>query len=91
MAITLGSIFAVGKVVSPLIGGAIRLIGGKKHAKKAVAVEAALNRNPKTLTATLTSAVVALLYWKFPEQAAAIVEWATTHGPQILEGLSGGG
>lgn len=91
MAITIGSVLAIGKVVSPLIGGAIRLIGGKKRAKKAEAVEAVLNRNPKKLTAGLTTAIVAFAFWKWPEQAAPIVTWLQTYLPQILEGLSGGG
>lgn len=82
MAITLGSILGAGRVVVPLVGGVVRLIGGKKSAraeKFATVTEKILSSNPKKTTAgvvsAVTAAVLAILYAFWPEQAAVVVEW----------------
>jgi len=94
MPLTIRSVLEVGKIASPLIGGAIRFLGGKgeKTDRAATIVENTLNRNPKKLTAGLTTGLtitaVAALKIFFPEQANAIIAWLTTNLPQILEALA---
>lgn len=93
MAITIRSMLEVGKVTSPLIGGAIRLLGGKskKAERTATVVENSLNKHPKSMTGGLTFAAVIVAKVLFPEQADAVIVWLTTNLPQILEGLMAAG
>lgn len=89
MALTIRSVLEVGKLASPLIGGVIRLLGPKRSGtiRTAVAVEDALNRNPKKLTGVIVVLLIALAQWLFPEQADMVIEWIKVNGPAILEAI----
>lgn len=97
MPLTIRSVLGVGKIASPLIGGAIRLLGGKskKADRTATVVENTLNRHPQRLTAGLTTGLTivaaAALKIFFPEQADAIIAWLMKNLPLIQEGLAAAG
>lgn len=88
-ALTIASVLGVGRIVAPLIGGAIRLVGKKesKAARAAAAVEGAINRNPKTMTSAIVVLVVGLAQWLCPEQAALVLNWLTLNGADLLSAL----
>ena len=85
MAITIRSVLQVGKLLAPVIGGAIRLVGGKK--KTAAVVEKSLKTHPRTVTAGVTFAVIVILRLVFPEQANEVIAWLQVNLPEILEAL----
>jgi len=87
MAINIRSVLAIGKVVAPLVGGAIKLIGGKKATRTATVVENSLNKHPKTVTGGVTFAVLVILRLVFPEQANEVAAWLQANLPEVLTGL----
>lgn len=97
MALSILGALEIGRIATPLIGGAIRLLGGKgkKADNAATVVENTLNRHPQRLTAGLTTGLtitaIAALKIFFPEQADAIIAWLAENLPLIQEGLAAAG